>query len=373
MKALQLFRGIAVITAGLTAFKLLQASRSRDLNGEVVLITGASRGLGLLLAREFAQKGCRVAICARVQEELDAAQSQLQEWHIEVLALLCDVTEQTQVDALIKTVTTTYGRIDMLINNAGTIQVTPIQSASLGDFEQAMGTMFWGGLYTTLAVLPHMERQGRGQIVNITSIGGKVAVPHLLPYVAAKFAMTGFSEGLSAELSGSGIQVTTIIPGLMRTGSYLNALFKGHQQEEFRWFGLSDNLPLLSMDAEVAARSILQAVQRGETEYILTLPAKSLARFYGLLPNFAIRLIGLSTRLLLPAPIHNPIQERGMEIEHRMNERLFHWLTGWGRSAAERFNQHSAPRFKAPYHVEPPAPTKANKTSVRTKNALYKE
>jgi short-subunit dehydrogenase len=206
--------------------------------------------------------------------------------------------DKAHVDGMIETVMEQYGQVDILVNNAGTIQVAPIQSATLDDFEQAMETMFWGGLYTTLALLPYMQARRSGHIVNITSVGGKVAVPHLLPYIAAKFAMTGFSEGLTAELAGSGIQVTTIIPGLMRTGSYLNAFFKGHQQDKFRWFSVGDNLPFVSIDAEEAERAIVQAVKRGETEYILTLPAKGLTRFYGLLPNVAIRMIGWTVRLL---------------------------------------------------------------------------
>jgi len=348
----QLLQGIALVSGVITAYTFLKTSHTSDLHGQVALITGGSRGLGLLLAREFARQGCQVVICARVQEELDQAQAQLGEWGVEVFALLCDVSEQAQVNGMVETLLQRYGRVDILVNNAGTIQVTPIESATLNDFEQAMETMFWGGLYTTLALLPHMQARHSGHIVNITSVGGKVAVPHLLPYVAAKFAMTGFSEGLTAELSGSGVKVTTIIPGLMRTGSYLNAFFKGHQQDEFRWFSVGDNLPLVSVDAEVAAYAIVQAVKRGDTEHILTLPAKGLTRFYGLLPNVAIRMIGWTVRILLPSPTHNPVTERGMEIEERMHEPFFEWLTRWGRVAAERFNQHSVPAYKAPYHVE---------------------
>lgn len=315
------------------------------MRGEVALVTGSSRGLGLLLARELARQGCQVVICARVQEELDQAQAQLRAWDVEVFAMLCDVSDQTQVNGMIEIIMQRYGRVDILVNNAGTIQVGPIQSATLEDFEQAMETMFWGGLYTTLALLPQMEARHSGRIVNITSVGGKVAVPHLLPYVSAKFAMTGFSEGLSAELSGSGVQVTTIIPGLMRTGSYLNAFFKGPQQDEFRWFGLGDNLPLISMDGEAAARAIVQAVRRGDQEYILTLPAKGLTRFYGLFPNVALRVIGWTVQLVLPTAMHNPVMQRGMEIQKWIDEPWFQWLTRWGRSAAQRFNQYSAPNF----------------------------
>jgi NAD(P)-dependent dehydrogenase (short-subunit alcohol dehydrogenase family) len=351
MKPLSLIRRGIVLTIAGIGYHLWRESRSGDLNGQVVLITGASRGLGLLLARAFAQQGCQVAICARVQEELAQAQAQLQAWGVQVFALTCDVSDQAEVNGMIETVMQRYGRVDILVNNAGTIQVTPIQSATLDDFKQALDTMLWGGLHTTLALLPHMQARRQGRIVNITSIGGKVAVPHLLPYVAAKFAMTGFSEGLSAELSGSGIQVTTVIPGLMRTGSYLNAFFKGHHQDEFRWFSVGDNLPFISIDAEVAAQEIVEATRRGDTEYVLTIPAKILTRFYGLLPNLAIRLIGLTTRLVLPGATRNPVLERGMEIQARMREPLLNWLTQWGRSAARRFNQHSAPPYE-PHQVE---------------------
>jgi len=347
MRRSHLFQGLAAVSAAWAGYTLLQSSRRADLRREVVLVTGSSRGLGLLLAREFARQGCQVTICARVQEELDQAQEQLQQWGVEVFAVLCDVSDQAQVNGLMETLMQRYGRVDIHVNNAGTIQVGPIPSATLDDFQQAMDTMFWGGLYTTLALLPQMEARRSGRIVNVTSVGGKVGVPHLLPYVSAKFAMTGFSEGLSAELSGSGVQVTTIIPGLMRTGSYLNAFFKGHQQDEFRWFSLGDNLPVISIDGEVAAHAIVEAVRRGDREYILTLPAKGLTRFYGLFPNIALRVIGWTVQLVLPAAMHNPVTQRGMEIQLRMDEPLFQWLTRWGRSAAQRFNQHSAPTFTA--------------------------
>lgn len=99
-----------------------------------------------------------------------------------------------------------------------------------------------------------MRARRRGRIVNITSIGGKVGMPHLLPYTCAKFATVGLSEGLRAELGREGIRVTTIVPGLMRTGSHLKAMFRGQHEQEFTWFSLGASLPLVSMGAERAAR-----------------------------------------------------------------------------------------------------------------------
>src|SRR5207302_995684 len=140
-----------------------------------------------------------------------------------------------------------FGRLHVLINNAGVIQVGPMEEMTLADYEDTMQTHFWAPLFTTLSVLPALRRQGEGRIVNISSIGGKIAVPHLLPYSASKFALTGFSEGLRAELLKDGIYVTTVCPGLMRTGSPRNADFKGQHRAEYAWFSISDSLPFFSM------------------------------------------------------------------------------------------------------------------------------
>src|SRR5437763_6845434 len=113
-----------------------------------------------------------------------------------------------------------HGRLDVVVNNAGIIEVGPQGTMSLADCQTVMGVNFWGAVHVTLAALPHLRRSSSGQILNITSIGGVVPIPHLLPYTCAKFAMVGLSEGLATELGGTGVRVTTIVPGLMRTGSY---------------------------------------------------------------------------------------------------------------------------------------------------------
>ena len=174
-----------------------------------------------------------------------------------MLALPCDVTIREDVDALVREVAERLGPIDVLINNAGIISVGPVETMEIEDFQQAMATNFWGPLYAILAVLPGMRRRGEGRIANIASIGGKISVPHLVPYSASKFALVGLSEGLlRAELAKNGISVITIYPGLMRTGSPRHAIFKGRHRAEYAWFSVSDALPLVSMDAAgPAARS----------------------------------------------------------------------------------------------------------------------
>jgi NAD(P)-dependent dehydrogenase (short-subunit alcohol dehydrogenase family) len=341
--------GGAFTAAGLSlaARKMMTRAGETNLSGQIVLITGSSRGLGWLLAREFAREGCRIVLCARDADELRRGQEQLEQQGAETLSVVCDVTDQGQVERMINTAIEHFGRIDILINNAGAIQAGPIETMTVVDFENAMDIMFWGVVYPTMAVLPHMRARQSGRIVNVTSIGGKVSVPHLLPYSAAKFAATGFSEGLRAELAQQGIQVTTIIPGLMRTGSFLNAEFKGQRDKEYRWFALSDNLPIISMDAEKAAREIVQATKLNEAERILTLPANMLARFNGVFPGVTSNLMAFVNRSLLPSA-HNAshVAQRGMNIDAQQSPGLLQSLLRWGYSAAARFNQYPGPVVK---------------------------
>jgi len=194
------------------------------------------------------------------------------------------------------------GPVDVLINNAGTIAVGPLETATRADYANAMATHFWGPYYLIEAVLPAMRRRHRGRIVNISSIGGKVAVPHLVPYCASKFALVGYSHGLRAELAKDGIVVTTICPGLMRTGSPPNALFKGKHRLEYAWFAISDSLPLVTISAENAAEQILSACRRGDAEALLGWPAQIACRLYNLAPELFLEVQTLVNRFLLPGP-----------------------------------------------------------------------
>jgi len=329
--------------AALAARALLLKSREADLTDQVVLITGGSRGLGLALAAEFGRHGAKLALCARSAGELQRARGKLAGEGIEAHTVVCDLGDPPQAARMISDVTAHYGRIDVLVNNAGIIEVGPVQNMARSDFEDAMAVDFWGVLDTILAVLPQMRARKAGRIVNITSIGGKVAFPHLLPYVAAKFAATGLSEGLRAELKRDGISVTTIVPGLLRTGSYGHALFKGRKTGEYAWFSLGDNAPGGSISAERAAREIVTATRRGEAERILSIPANILARLNGLAPAAMAGLLTLVNDLFMPAPADDPAGftiSEGRDIAPDVPARpLFEAATGLGRAAAERLNQ----------------------------------
>jgi NAD(P)-dependent dehydrogenase (short-subunit alcohol dehydrogenase family) len=293
-----------LLAAGAGAWLAWRAYRTYfgyDLRDKVVLITGGSRGLGLVLAREAGRQGAHVAICARDAEELVRARADLRGRGVHLFAIPCDVTDREQVDETVRAVERHFGRLDVLINNAGVIEVGPVETMTLADYEEAMNTHFWAPLYATLAALPGMRRRRQGRIVNISSIGGKIALPHLVPYDASKFALVGLSEGLRAELGREGIVVTTVCPGLMRTGSPRNAYFKGQHRAEYVWFSLGDALPIMSTSAESAARQILDACKRGDAEIVLTIPSKVAAAFHGLFPGLTADILGVVNRFL-PGP-----------------------------------------------------------------------
>jgi NAD(P)-dependent dehydrogenase (short-subunit alcohol dehydrogenase family) len=314
---------------------IFRRANSYSFAGRVILITGGSRGLGLLMARQLGREGARLAICARDQEELQRAQEELSQC-AEVISIPCDITDRQQVDEFVQAARNHFGQVDVLINNAGTINVGPMDVMTLEDYEQAMKVHFWGPLYAVLAVLPEMRQRGAGRIVNISSIGGKISVPHLLPYSASKFALVGLSEGLRAELRKDGIRVTTVCPGLMRTGSPRNASFKGQHEAEYAWFKISDSLPFTSIDARRAARQIVEAARRGDPEVVLTMQAKAAALFHGLFPGLTADLLGLVNQLLPEAGGIGAAREKGRESESAWSRS---WLTALTNRAAQENNQ----------------------------------
>ena len=329
--------GAAAAGAAFAARQFLQTSREDVLAGEIVLITGGSRGLGLALAREFAREKCSVAICARDKKELSQAADDLRSRGAKVFTYPCDVGKQKDVNEMIDAVMRHYGRIDTLVNNAGVIQVGPAESFGASNFEDAMNVIFWGTVYPTLAVLPDFASRGNGRIVNISSIGGKVGVPHLLPYSSAKFAVAGFTQTLAAEMRPKGIHVTGIYPGTMRTGSFVQALFKGDQKKESEWFTLGASLPGISLDTKRAARQIVTAVKRGETERVLSIPAKALSTFNKLFPGGTSQILSMVAAALLPKA-HAGSTKKGSELLNKMNP-IIRGLSELGLRAMRTYNQ----------------------------------
>lgn len=335
--------GTGLLFAGAAALVLSRAIRrrpSRDLADQVVLITGGSRGLGLALAEAFGRRGARIVLAARSAEDLEQARSLLVRRRAvagedDVLTVTADLRRSEDAERLIAEATNRFGRVDILVNNAGIITVGPVEHQAIRDFHEVMDANFFSGVHCTLSLLPRMLQRRSGTIVNIASIGGKVAVPHLLPYTASKFAAVGFSEGLHAELRAKGVHVLTVCPGLMRTGSHLAAQFSGDTAREYRWFSLAANLPGVSTSAAHAADRIVRAVLRRETEIAITLQAVVLARTAHLAPSLTARAMSLANRVLPSGVSGTPGSVRGAEARRR--EPLPAKLIGG--AAARRYNQ----------------------------------
>ena len=308
----------------------------------VALVAGGSRGLGLLIARELGRRGFQPVLWARDAAELDRAVRALKDDDIDAAAMVCDVSDHVLVEQQVGRIEDELGPIEVVVHVAGVIQVGPLSSLTREHFEQAIDIMQWGPINLALAVVPRMRARGRGRFGTIASIGGLVSVPHLLPYSTAKFGAVGFTNGLRAELAGTGVTATTVAPGLMRTGSHLRAEFTGDAAAEYAWFAPGASMPLVSMDAERAAGKIVSGILRGRSIVILTPLAKVGARIQGVAPATTAAVMGLAARLLPSGPGEPTATIEGHDARGRLNSRLVERLTTWGNRAAARNNESAA-------------------------------
>jgi NAD(P)-dependent dehydrogenase (short-subunit alcohol dehydrogenase family) len=329
--------GLAGTAGAMCALKtLVRRARWFEFEGKTALVVGGSRGLGLVLARQLVRRGAKVAICARTEEDLRAAVDELGQRGGNVLAVTCDIRSQEQVQAMVQTVQDNLGPVEVLFNVAGIIEVGPLDAMTLDDFHEAMAINCWGPLHATLAVLPEMRRRKWGRIVNIASIGGKQAVPHMIPYDTSKFALVGLSHGLRTELAKDGILVTTASPTLMRTGSPRNAIFKGRHRDEYAWFSMGAGAPFASMSADRAARQILTACQAGDADVFITNwlnPPVLAARFA---PVLTTEILSLINRFLPPMGGIGRQPAWGYESESSVSPSL---VTTLNEQAATRNNE----------------------------------
>ncbi|AFD25670.1 SDR family NAD(P)-dependent oxidoreductase [Deinococcus gobiensis] len=307
----------------LTAAAALAARRTLqtpyELTGRSVLITGGSRGLGLALAREFAARGARLMLAARDGAELERAAADLRARGAQVQTAVADVTDAADVNRLVEETARVYGGLDVLVNNAGLIQTGPLENMTEEDFRDIMEINAFAPLRLTRCALP-LLRARRGRVLIVSSVGGKVAVPHLAPYSMSKFASAGLGQALRAELARDGVGVTTVLPGLMRTGSPRNAQVKGQHRKEYALFATLDNLPVMSLDAAEAARRIVNALVRGDAEAMIGGPAQVLRYAQALAPQLTADLLALGTRFL-PGPTTSDRAVPGREVESAVTRR----------------------------------------------------
>ncbi len=312
-------------------------------NRPVAIVMGASRGLGFIMATDLARRGHDVAICARNAETLEEAAEELRAHGGAVLPITCDVTDPDDVESFVAQVSQELGPIDVAIHVAGVIQVGPVEAVTREHFSASINIMLWGPINMALAVLPSMRERRSGRIGIVTSIGGKLSPPRLLPYATAKFGAVGFTEGLSAELAGTGVTATTLVPGLMRTGSHGQAQFFGDASKQYAWFGPAASLPLLSMDAERAAEKMVDAVLKGKRVALVSALSHLASRAHGVAPNLTVRLNqGLS--LLLPKGSSSETVPGDEARKGLKPDGIVSRLTTLGDRAAARFNERHGDR-----------------------------
>ncbi len=314
-RATQITVAISALTA---AWFLRSRSETQSRHRPIVLITGGASGLGLELARVYGRAGARLILVSRSQSNLEEARTSLLTagdvaHAADILLLPADLSDKIAAKQMIELAIGHLERIDVLINCAGVIEVGPLEDQPIEAFELAMTNNFYTALYTTQAALPYLLAQTaldghggrRASVVNISSIGGKMAVPHLLPYTASKFALTGYSEGLHAELRAKGVRVTTVCPGLMRTGSHVRAKFVGDVEKEEAWFDFGATTPGVAASVQHAAKRIRTAQLAGCAEITITPQAWLAARITGLAPGLTAVASAFANQHLLPAPSAN--------------------------------------------------------------------
>ncbi len=282
------------------------ANKRKALCGKVVVITGGSRGLGLDIARQFGKLGAVLVLAARDGQELRAAAEALVQERCaapeNVATVVADISVQADAERLIAEATTCFGRVDTLVNNAAAIYTGPALDQDLENIEHALRTNLGGTIFTTRAVLPQMLARGNGRIVNISSIAGKAPIPHMLPYSVSKFAIVGYSQAIRTELLGKGIRVTTVCPGLMRTGSSPFVFLTGNREKEYRWFSLSEKTPVWAVSSPRSAKRIVNAAAIGRAELIIAPQAWIASRANALAPGLTSRIVSWINDLFLPAP-----------------------------------------------------------------------
>jgi NADP-dependent 3-hydroxy acid dehydrogenase YdfG len=230
---------------------------SRNIEGKVVVITGASSGLGESTARHVAKLGATVVLGARRKDRLDAIVKNIQADGGKALAVSTDVTNRAQVEALVQKAIGTYGKVDVLVNNAGIMPIAPLSLLKVDEWDRMIDLNIKGVLYGIAAALPHMKKQKSGHIINSASVFGiKVFAPGGTVYCATKSAVRALTEGLRVEVHGDGIRTTIISPGAV------DSELKGSTSDEASSKVVSDLYKAWGIPADTIARAIAYAIEQ---------------------------------------------------------------------------------------------------------------
>ena len=295
------FSGLVLVVGGvMLLLRLLRARDAVDFRGRTVLISGGGRGLGLNIARQFAKEGANLVLVARNAVELQNARIELEAEGVQVLTVVADVTQKSDCEHAVKVAAERFGSLDALVNNAGIIQIAPIEHMSDHDFKTAIDLHIYAPLFLSRAAMPYLKRGRVGRIANIASFGGLVAVPHMAPYAASKFGLVGLSDAMRHEVAKDGVKITTVCPGIIRTGSHVHAGFKGRQKLEYKMFKLGAISPI-AVQAPAAAKMIVDAMRYGDPSLNFPAPIGWAGILYRLFPNLAGTVLGWLVRVM-PGP-----------------------------------------------------------------------
>src|SRR3954451_689740 len=190
---------------------------SNNINDKVTIITGASSGLGAATARYLAARGATVVLGARRNARIEALADELKRAGTQALAMTTDVTDREQVKALVDAAVQNFGRVDVMLNNAGLMQQSPLERLKVEEWDNMIDINIKGVLYGIAAVLPHMQRQKAGHVINVASVAGHKVTPAGMVYSATKHAVRAITEGLRQEVKAYNIRTTIISPGAVAT------------------------------------------------------------------------------------------------------------------------------------------------------------
>lgn len=243
--------------------------------GKVVLVTGASSGIGRQTSIDFAKAGAQtVIIVSRSEERLAKLAAEISEQDCQVVQHVCDVSSKEQVSAMGKSVLDKFGRVDVLVNNAGFAVFGPVKDQSIEQIESVMATNYLGMVYCTKTFLDSMIARRSGHIVNVASLAASFGVAGLAGYSASKYAMLGFSEALHHELSGTGVGVTVVSPIAVKTDFFNNESF-GSRNPNYTYY---------SLNPRNVSKAILRAANSPRLEIVVPFYMRAAVWFKHTLP-----------------------------------------------------------------------------------------